>query len=331
MQDQPLLKSYGPPVIAVVIPAYKVLNQIRPVLENIGPEVSYIFVIDDCCPEKTGKSVQELNVDNRVKVLFHDRNLGVGGAVMTGYREALFAGSDIIVKIDGDGQMNPELIPELLDPILKEEADYSKGNRFFNIENVRSMPSGRIIGNLGLSFFSKMSSGYWNIFDPNNGFTAIDSRVLTILPLEKISNRYFFESDMLFRLNLLNAKVVDIPMVAKYGNEKSNLKPLKSIFEFSAKHLKNLIKRIFFNYYLRDFNLASIELPLGVSLLLFGIVQGFRNWIHSMHSQTPTQTGTLILIALAILTGLQLVLSFLSYDISKVPPIAIAKSLNRIK
>ena len=174
------------PKIAVVIPCFKVCKHITNVLDNIGAEVSCIYVIDDCCPDKTGWHVERTNKDSRVNVIYHKENKGVGGAVMTGYQTAIDDDMDIIVKVDGDGQINPRLISTLVYPILEGEADYTKGNRFFNLEKISSMPKIRLVGNAALSLMNKLSSGYWDLFDPTNGFTAIKSEVANILPFSKI-------------------------------------------------------------------------------------------------------------------------------------------------
>ena len=305
--------------IAVVIPVFNVSNHILEVIGSIGPEVNLIVVVDDCCPESSGKLVQSSSKDKRVKVLTHQQNKGVGGAMITGYRFALEEGADVIVKLDGDGQMEPSLIPILIEPILKDQADYAKGNRFSNVQAILRMPKVRIFGNLILSFFSKVSTGYWQVFDPNNGFTAIHASALKQLPLEKISNRYFFESDMLFRLNLARAVVADVPMDAVYGEEKSNLSIVRTLFEFPAKHSRNFAKRIVYSYYLRDFTLASLELPAGILLLTSGSVAALYNWIHSAQLNQATPTGTLILIAMMLLSSIQLLLSFASYDMQSSP------------
>uniref|UniRef100_UPI00289C9531 glycosyltransferase family 2 protein n=1 Tax=Stutzerimonas kunmingensis TaxID=1211807 RepID=UPI00289C9531 len=233
--------------IAVVIPSYKVREHILEVVSAIGPEVERIYVVDDCCPEGSGAFVERNCTDPRVTILRNPENQGVGGAVMTGYRAAIAEGMDVIVKVDGDGQMDPSLIVEFVAPILSGEADYTKGNRFFDLEEIRSMPGMRLFGNAVLSFMTKLSSGYWDLFDPTNGFTAIHRDVAMHLPFARISRRYFFETDMLFRLNTLRAVVVDIPMDAKYGDEVSNLKISKIVGEFLAKHLRNFVKRIFYS------------------------------------------------------------------------------------
>ena len=300
--------------ICVVIPAYRVKSHLLGVVNSIGPEVTNIIVVDDACPEKSGEYLALHTTDPRVEIIFHKVNLGVGGAVKTGYVRALELKSTAVVKIDGDGQMDPSKIHEIILPILEGTADYTKGNRFFDVEAIQQMPKLRIFGNLVLSFLTKLSSGYWNNFDPNNGFTAVSNKILSRIPLSKIDNGYFFESDMLFRLNLVGARVTDVNIPARYKNEKSNLKVRKVLFEFPIKHLRNIIKRIIYTYYLRDFNIASIELPLGLALTGFGTILGLVSWIRNLTSGNPTATGTSILVAMSVLAGLQFVLAFISYD-----------------
>lgn len=305
--------------VAVVVPSYKVKKHILNVIGKIGPSVQKIYVVDDCCPEGTGDFVLKNNTDERVIVVKHKKNQGVGGAVMTGYVSAVDDGMDIVVKIDGDDQMEPSLIPRFTAPIIAGEADYTKGNRFFNLDNIKAMPKIRIFGNAVLSFMTKFSSGYWDIFDPTNGYTAIHTDAIKHLPLSKISKRYFFESDILFRLNILRAVVVDVPMDAKYEDEESNLKISKIIGDFLYKHSRNFVKRVFYNYYLRDMSIASLELPLGVFMLLFGVIVGAVNWLESIQTDVANTSGTVMLAALPVIIGLQLVLAFFGYDISNSP------------
>lgn len=304
---------------AVIIPAYKVKNHILGVLEAIGPEVVAIYVVDDCCPEASGDFVSGRTSDPRIHVLKNPENRGVGGAVMTGYMAALNDGIEIMVKVDGDGQMDPSLIGQFTAPIRHGFADYTKGNRFFDLEQIHQMPTIRLIGNAGLSFMSKLSTGYWDLFDPTNGYTAIHRSVALRLPYSKISQRYFFETDMLFRLNTLGAVVIDVPMDAKYGDEQSGLKIGKVLPEFLLKHTRNLFKRIFYNYYLRDMSIASIELPVGVVLLFFGVVTGVSSWLTSIHTGVAATAGSVMLSALPMIMGLQLVLAFLANDMSRIP------------
>ena len=308
-----------PSQIAVVIPAYRACAHVLEVIARIGPEVCRIYVVDDACPDRTGEHVKLHCHDSRVWVIQHPRNLGVGGAVMTGYQAALASGMDILVKIDSDGQMDPTLINDFVTPILNGEADYTKGNRFFDLEAVRAMPGMRLFGNAVLSLMCKLSSGYWHLFDPTNGYTAIHADAARHLPFNKISQRYFFETDMLFRLNTLRAVVVDVPMQARYGDEVSHLHISKIVGEFLTKHVRNFFKRIFYNYYLRDMSLASIELPLGLILMVFGLVYGSYQWSQSAKADVTTPAGSVMLAALPLLMGVQLILAFLSYDIGSTP------------
>lgn len=318
-----MYKNINNTKIAVVIPSYRVTNHILGVISKIDKTVWRIYVVDDCCPDNSGEFVKKHCKDKRVRVLKNTRNLGVGGAVMRGYEEAIKDGTDVIVKIDGDGQMNPELLHRFVRPIIEGRADYSKGNRFYDLKSIKTMPTIRIFGNAVLSFMSKLSTGYWNIFDPTNGYTAIHANVAKRLPFEKISKRYFFETDMLFRLNTLRAKVVDIPMDAVYGEEQSNLKIRKIIFEFLFKHFRNFVKRIFYNYFLRDVSIASFELAFGVILLVFGFSFGLYHWLHSINFGIATPTGTIMVSVLPIVVGIQLLLNFISFDIMSQPNEAI--------
>ncbi len=306
-------------VLAVVLPCYRVHQHILDVIAGIGPEVSHIFVIDDACPEASGALVRERVHDPRVEVIVHDENLGVGGAMCTGYRRAFEAGADIVVKIDGDGQMDPTLIGSLILPILEGRADYTKGNRFFELAGLRQMPTTRLLGNSALSFLSKFSTGYWNLFDPTNGFTALHAAVGRHLPLDRLNQRFFFETDLLFRLNTLRAVALDVPMQARYGDESSNLHAAGAVLEFGVKNTANFAKRIFYNYFLRDFNVGSVELLGGLAGIGFGTTFGLAKWYQSLATTTAATSGTVMLAAVPILVGSQLLLAFLNYDIQNTP------------
>ena len=305
--------------IAVVIPSYKVTRHILAVIQSIGPEVDRIYVVDDCCPDGSGSYVQENNRDPRVRVLFNEMNLGVGGAVKTGYCAAIEDGFDVIVKIDGDGQMDPSLLPRFVAPIISGRADYTKGNRFYDLEKIARMPKIRILGNAVLSFMAKLSTGYWSSFDPTNGYTAIAARTAAQLPLHRISRSYFFETDMLFRLNTVRAVVLDIPMDAKYETEFSNLKVSRILGEFFYGHFRNFCKRIFYNYYLRGMSVASLELPLGLGLIGWGVGFGIYHWARSIGLNAATTAGTVMISALPIILGVQLCLAFMAFDVAAEP------------
>jgi glycosyltransferase involved in cell wall biosynthesis len=303
----------------VVIPCYNVSEHIRAVIERIDSDVIGIVAVNDGSKDETLEILESLRSNGRLFVIENASNLGVGGSTKRGFEFAFSRGATIVVKLDGDGQMDPELIPDLVAPIIKGRADYVKGNRFINVDQVISMPKIRLFGNIALSFLTKLSSGYWEIFDPNNGFVAISKKAFELIPIAKVDNRYFFESDMLFRLHLARSVVQDVPMPTNYGTEVSGLKEFRAFFEFGYKHHKNFIKRIIIEYYLRDFNLGSIQLPLGAGLSLFGGLYGAINYSHFNSLELPTPTGIQIVVAMSVLSGLQLLLSFFAFDISNSP------------
>jgi dolichol-phosphate mannosyltransferase len=317
----------GPTMIAVVIPCYRVSSSILRVIASIGPEVGSIYIIDDACPESSGELVRENCTDPRVQVLFHDSNQGVGGAVITGYCAAVEDGADIIVKVDGDGQMDTSLIPYFIEPIQAGDADYTKGNRFYEIESVTKMPLVRLLGNAGLSFLTKLSCGYWGLFDPTNGYTAICAKVIPYLPLDKLARGYFFESDILFRLNTLRAVVIDLPADAIYGEELSNMKIARELPRFAFNNLRNFGKRIFYNYFLRNFSFASLELIMGVGLTGFGVIFGLTHWFRGMRMESLASAGTVMLAGLTIMIGIQMLLGFLQHDISNQPTVALQRKI----
>lgn len=317
------------PKAAVVIPSFKVAAHILGVLSRIGPEVQRIFVVDDKCPENTGELVARECRDPRVKVIFHERNLGVGGASLTGFMAALDEGIEIAVKLDGDGQMNPALIPILLEPLLSGEADFAKGNRFFSPHNLSEMPAVRLLGNAAISFIAKLTTGYWNVMDTTNGFLALHTSLLPFLDVAKIERRYFFENDLLFRLGLLRAVVREVPMVAVYGDEVSNLSISRSLFSFPGKFLSRFLKRIFYRYFLRDFNVASLMLVLGSLFTVWGAVFGLYNWYVAESVGNVATSGTVMLAGLPIILGFQMLLYAVLFDITSIPVKVIHGALDR--
>ena len=313
--------------IAVAIPSYKVQNHVLDVIARIPPQVERIYVVDDKCPNGSGTLVQQSCRDPRVRVIFHEQNQGVGGAVATAYRAALADGMDIVVKVDGDGQMNPALIPHFTRPITRGKADYTKGNRFYRPESLKGMPPIRLIGNAGLSFVNKLSTGYWSIMDPTNGYTAIHTAVLRELPLHKLEQRYFFETDMLYHLNTMRAVVHDVPMDAVYADEESSLKVSKVLPEFIVKHVNRFFKRYVYLYLLRDFNIGSLYSLLGVVLCGLGVVFGGWAWLRSLTTGQPATSGTVMLAALPLIIGIQFLIAFLHHDVERVPSQPLSEDL----
>ncbi len=305
--------------IAVVIPCFKVKDKILPVLEKIPSAADKIYVVDDACPQKSGTFVKEHCKDPRVEVLFQAKNSGVGGATIAGFEAAYKNGFSIAVKIDGDGQMDPLLLPQFVAPILSGQADYTKGNRFYSPRALSSMPLLRLLGNAALSFLAKITNGYWQVMDPTNGYIAIHTKLIPWLDGEKVSQRYFFENDMLFRLGILRAVVVDIPMKAHYADEKSGLSIYNTLITFPGKFLVRFFKRISYCYFIRDFNIASLFLVCGTLLVTFGNFVGSVYWKHSISSGEFTSSGTVMLAALPIILGAQFFLFALQYDVLMQP------------
>jgi len=301
--------------VAAVLPCYKVKKHVDDLFGRFGPEFDAIYVVDDKCPEESGAFIESMIKDPRLTVIYLAENQGVGGAVLAGLKRAKADGHSVGLMIDGDGQMDSALAPRFINPILDGTADYTKGNRFFDPANLKDMPKGRLIGNSILSFVTKFSIGYWSIFDPTNGYIAIDLKLLDYLGAEKISKRYFFETDMMFRLGLIRAKIIDIPMKAIYEDEESNLHFSKEVGRFIAGHTRNFIKRIGYNYFLRNFSIASLELIIGTIALLFGLIYGIVN----IGGEVAQSAGTVMMAALPLLTGIILLISFLNFDMQQAP------------
>lgn len=313
--------------IAVAIPCYKVTQHVLGVIAAIGPEVEAIYAVDDACPDGSGRFIEGHNPDPRVRVLYNPENRGVGGAIVTAYKAAMADGMDIVVKIDGDAQMDPALLPLFVRPLLRGQADYTKGNRFFRPESVQGMPPVRLFGNAVLSFLTKLSCGYWNVMDPTNGYTAVRTCVLAELPLDKLERRYFFETDMLFRLNTVRAVVKDVPMDSVYADEESNLKIGKVLPEFLRKHTSRLWRRYVYNYLVRDFNVGTLYSLSGLLFVILGALFGGWHWFVSSSTHQPATSGTVMLAALPIFIGVQCLIAFLHYDVSNLPTEPLSLSL----
>ncbi|MEO5373983.1 MAG: glycosyltransferase family 2 protein [Alphaproteobacteria bacterium] len=304
--------------VAVVIPCYRVRAHLAGVIAGIPPEVGHIVVVDDLCPERSGE-VAEASGDPRVTVVRHAVNQGVGGAMVSGYRRAMELGCDVMVKMDGDGQMDPALIGRFVAPLMEGRADYAKGNRFRDFHALRAMPPMRLFGNSMLSFLVKAASGYWSMMDPTNGYTAIHRRALEDLDLDRVAKRFFFESDLLIRLNVVGAVLTDVPMPARYGDETSSLSIPRVLLDFPPRLLRGLLRRIVLKYFVYDFNVGSLYLAVGLPLTLFGILFGAWEWIDSVRTGVVRPVGTVMLVVLPLILGFQLLLQAVAVDIAAEP------------
>jgi glycosyltransferase involved in cell wall biosynthesis len=259
------------------------------------------------------------NGDRRIILLRHEKNQGVGGAMLTGFRKALELNAQVIVKVDGDHQMDATHIPALVTPLLDGKADYTKGNRFRDFDSLQHMPLIRRIGNLGLSFLTKAATGYWNCFDPTNGYFAIRTEMLAQLPFERIDHGYFFETSMLANLYLLDAYIMDVPIPARYRGERSSLSIWRVLVQFPVKLLTTLFRRLLLRYFLFDFSMVSVYLLTGVPLILFGLIFGSLKWLQYYQLGVPAPTGTVILPTLALILGIQILLSAIEIDMNAAP------------
>ncbi len=310
--------------IAVVIPCYKVENQIQKVVAKIPDYITSIILVDDASPDKTGEILTQLSNDNpKITVLHHSKNQGVGGAMISGFQEAIKQNQEVVIKIDGDGQMNTAYFDKMLKAIVKENYNFAKGNRFFDRKTLRKMPAIRRIGNLGMSFLIKMASGYWNVFDPTNGFFCIHASTLKRIDFERLSKRFFFESSLLIELYYTGAKIKDIAMPAIYAEEKSNLSVWKTFFTFPPKLFMSFLRRIWLRYFIYDFNIGSLYIFFGVPLFFFGMIFGIIKWVHYARLDVASPTGTIMVAVISLVLGFQMILAAIQYDISADNPFSI--------
>jgi dolichol-phosphate mannosyltransferase len=314
--------------VAVVIPAFRVARHIENVVRGLPDFVSDIIVIDDASPDETAQIVGDL-ADPRLHLLRHERNGGVGAAMITGYRHALELGADVVVKMDGDEQMDPAHLVPLIEPILSGEADYTKGSRFFHTRQLRRMPLLRRIGNLGLSFLTKASSGHWDVFDPTNGYTAIHRQALEALDWSNIDRRWFFETSMLIELSLARAVVRDVQIPAKYADERSSLSAASALFRFPRKLFAAFFRRLWLQYFVREFSPVSLFLTAGLPLVVFGFLWGVVHWVRSAQTGIAASTGTVMVAVVPLILGFQLLLQAVSLDIQNTPKVPLSRSALR--
>jgi len=304
--------------VAVVIPAYNVAPQIAGVVEGIPEFIDDIIVVEDASQDDTAAVVRSFQ-NPRLNLVRHGTNQGVGGAMITGFRLALDRGADIVVKMDGDGQMDPAFLPALLDPLIAEGYSFAKGNRFLFEDRLRAMPRVRLAGSFVLTFLTKLASGYWHVFDPVNGYIAIDAAMLRKLPLQRIARRYFFEIDMLIRLNVFRARVKDVPVPARYGDERSSMSLGQVLLTFPFRLAMGFCYRIYERHVLREFSPVAVFWILGALLLGWGTGFGAYTWINSILSDRAATTGTVMLSVLPFILGFQLALQAILIEIQESP------------
>lgn len=304
--------------LCVIIPAYRVAGHIEAVVNGIPGWIWKIIVVDDKSPDDLASRVEAL-ANDRVELVRHDRNRGVGGATITGFNRAVELGATVLIKMDGDGQMDPAFLPELLAPIVNGEADFVKGNRFGRLESISRMPFHRRIGNLFWSFLTKVGSGYWNVFDPNNGYLAVDADVFRRLDKKYLHPRYFFETSLLVELNLARAVAEEVPMPAIYAGEPSSLSPFKVVTTFPGLLFSRFMRRLWLQYFVLNFSVGTIFMTFGSIMSLFGIIWGAVWWRNSIVTGIPATAGTVMVASLPLILGFQMLIQALTLDVQSVP------------
>ena len=304
--------------VAVVIPCYQVARHIEQVIETLPGVVDHVIVVDDGSTDDLQEKLRSISHDGMV-ILKHERNMGLARAMTTGFRAAVRTGADIVVKLDGDGQMDPVQLVRLLRPIVRQEADFTKGNRFVHRRDLRGMPPVRVIGNLGLSFLTKLASGYWHIFDPTNGYIAMRREVVENLDMERLGPGYFFETSLLVEANLTGAVLRDVAMPSRYADERSSLSPSRILVRFPWLLVRSSVRRILIRNFLRDFTPVALFLIAGTLSTAFGLTFGLHEWIQRYGTGVPTPTGTMLVAVLPTLAGFQLLLQAAVMDIASVP------------
>lgn len=307
--------------IGIVIPYYNASKQILRVISKIPNYINTVVIVDDKSKEPLPKDdiLNIINSFTECVFLENEKNLGVGGATKKGFEYIIKNDIDIVIKVDADDQMDLYYIPQLLSPLVKNAASIAKGNRFRDFNSLKKMPFARKIGNLALSFLTKVATGYWHNFDPTNGFLAIKTSVLKEIDFSKIYNRYYFETSLLSEFYFQDAIISDISMPAIYGDEQSNMNVSKMIFVFSKNLTKTFVKRIIKKYFLYDFNIGSVYMIIGMPLFFFGVIYGIYNWLFHGYQNTFTPTGTIMIVTISIILGFQLLLQFIQIDIYNAP------------
>ena len=316
------------PKIAVVIPCYRVRDKIVDVVDSVLPIADFVIAVDDCCPEKSGQFLRESRTDPKLTILFHEKNQGVGGAMITGFQVALEAGADIVVKMDGDGQMEAKHLPRLIGPLLARKADFTKGNRFFDLRALRAMPLVRRFGNFGLTLLSKAASGFWHLSDPTNGYFALRANALRLLNFHLLAPRYFFEISLLIQLNVIRAIAFDVPIPAKYADENSSLSPWRALCTFPSKLAGGLVHRIWWRYFIYDINIVTVFLITGAFLFFGGGAFGAWRWSHNWIYDREQSAGTVAVAMLPMILGFQMLLQAVVLDMMDKPDSPISDVLD---
>jgi glycosyltransferase involved in cell wall biosynthesis len=303
--------------IAAVVPAYNEAKLIGTTISTMPDFVDIIVVVNDCSTDETSQRALEVG-DPRVVLVEHTVNTGVGGAILDGHAKALELGSDVNVVMAGDAQMDPEYLPALLSPICSQGYEFTKANRFFSRSSYSAMPTMRMLGSVGLSFATKVASGYWNLFDPQNGYTAVHRTALRRLDLNQIRRGYEFENDLLIWLNIANARARDIPIPARYGDEVSTMKISKVAPTIAGLLLRGFWRRMMLKHVLASFSPVAALFFSGLALITFGLAVGVWVLVETL-GPPAASTGSVLLSVGPLLTGIHMLIAAWTLDIQSTP------------
>lgn len=303
--------------IGIAVPAHNEEELIGDTLKTIPDYVDRIYVCDDTSIDRTSEIVKEfMKKDERITLLRHEKNTGVGGAIIDCHNKGIEDGMDIMAVMAGDNQMDPKELPKLLDPIIDGNADYAKGNRFYWWEALKGMSKWRVFGNSMLTFLNKIASGYWNISDPQNGYTAISTKVLTRLPMDEIYQGYLFENDMLVKLNAYDQRVIDVPIPARYGKEKSKIRYSKFIVEGLWILFKDFLWRMKIKYIVRSFHPLVLFYLFGTIFTILGLLAAIWSlYIKVFQNQLLFERITISL--MVFIAGIQFIFFAMYFDMAE--------------
>jgi len=300
--------------VAVVVPAFDEEQLVGVTVAGVPAFVDSIYVVDDCSTDATVDVVRRIS-DPRVEVIVHERNRGVGAAIVTGYKCALADGADVTCVMAADNQMDPVDLETLVLPVARGEVDYAKANRLFTGEAWRVIPRTRYIGNAILSLLTKIASGYWHVADSQSGYTAISRPMLAQLDIERLYRGYGFPNDMLVHLNVWNARVRDFPSRPIYGvGERSGIKIRRVVPRISWLLLKGFLWRLKEKYVIRDFHPLVFFYVLGFVMTLAGLVLGIVETALRI-AGNAVSVGTVVLVALLLIAGSQFTLFAMWFDL----------------
>ena len=306
---------YKNKTVCVVVPAYNESTQIGKVIETMPDFIDAVVIIDDASTDNTIEIAEKYEQQSeKITLIQHDKNQGVGGTIATGYKWSRDNNYDMAVVMAGDGQMDPVDLPLLLDPVAEDRADYSKGNRLFTGEAYTKIPKIRYIGNAFLSLLTKIASGYWHVADSQSGYTVINKRALHLIDWDHMYKRYGQPNDLLTRLNVYNLRVADIPIEPVYNvGETSGLKIKKVIFTISWLLLKMFLWRLKEKYIIRDFHPLVFFYFMGLILFPLGLFSGLYLFIYRIFSGPVAETSALFS-AFLFITGMQFLLFAMWFD-----------------